>query len=141
MRTVTALFILLVLVCVSPVSMVVASEPELITAQWLAGTWGASLPSPAGMGMVDTIELVLKADGTFTGDVQSARGGLIYYRDGKYAISDNTLVMSARFYNGPPVVQNTEARWTLARNGDLLVGTIFRQWNNSTLEITLKRAK
>jgi len=96
---------------------------------------------PGGMGLQDRGEWEVKEDGTFVGDVQSARGGLIPYKGGKWKIEGDNVVFEALLAGGPTVVQNTKVTWKLKRIGADLVGTIFRHYDSSTGDVTWKRAK
>lgn len=114
---------------------------EELDAKWLAGKWTATTPSPAGMGRQDRGEWEVKEDGTFVGEVQSASGSLIPYRDGKWKIDGDSVVFEALLAGGPAVVRNTKVTWTLKRSGADLIGMIVRHYNMSTGDVTWKRAK
>lgn len=94
--------------------------------KWLAGTWKAVTPSPAGMGREDQWEIVVKEDGSFKGDVQSARGGLINLF-GRWKIAGVSVMLDGMYQGGP--------------SGEALEGTRYSAWNNSTIPISFKKAK
>ena len=115
-----------------------AQEPDT---KWLVGTWRGSMPSPAGMGQTDRVELIVKGDATFEGDTQSARGGLLSYRKGSWKATGETVVLDATIQGGPGAVNGSAVKWTLKRSGDDLEGTIHRSFNNTTTPATFKKAK
>src|SRR2546429_9212052 len=60
-------------------AMVLWGSPGLaqeLDAKWLAGTWRGTTPSPIE-GRVDEREIEFHGDGSFTGEIKSARGGLL----------------------------------------------------------------
>lgn len=132
---------LLVLVAFSTFWSPVAVLAGDLDAQWVLGTWRGTLPSPSGMGHGDKLELTLKPAGRVDGDIESARGGLITYRDGTYKLAGETLSIEVTLGGGPPAVRGSKVTYTLKRSGEDLEGTAFRHWNSSQTEVALKRAK
>jgi hypothetical protein len=107
--------------------------------KWLAGTWKAATPSPAGLGRQDQWEILVKEDGSLRGDVQSARGGLINLA-GPWKITGASVTLDG-VYQGPSPVNGTKFVLSLGRSGEALEGTRYSAWNNSTIPISFKKAK
>lgn len=108
--------------------------------KWLAGTWKAATPSPAGMGREDQWEILVKEDGSFKGDVQSARGGLINL-DGSWKVTGASVTLDGVYQGGPSSVRGTKFSLSLGRSGEALEGTRVSAFNNSTGPISFKKAK
>src|SRR5512132_173533 len=84
---------------------------------WLAGKWEATAPSPAGGGLQDTFKLVVKPDGTFQEDIQSARGGAIVV-GGKWKVAGENAVLEGTYNGGPPFMNGTKRTLTVKKSGD-----------------------
>jgi len=108
--------------------------------KWLAGTWKAATPSPAGLGREDQWEILVKEDGSFKGDVQSARGGLINLA-GSWKVAGASVTLDGLYQGGPSSINGTKFALSLGRSGEVLEGTRHSMWNNSTIPISFKKAK
>src|SRR5215831_352842 len=73
------------------------SFAEDIDVQWLVGTWRGTTKYGA-----DRREVVFKADGTWTGDLQASATGLIT-QAGKYVIKGGTVTLDGTNQYGRPV--------------------------------------
>ena len=67
---------------------------------WLAGTWEATVRSPAGAGQ-DPLKLTVKPDGTFQESIQSARGGAVSLT-GTWKFSGENAILNGTYSEGPP---------------------------------------
>lgn len=92
------------------------------------------------MGREDQWEIVVREDGSFKGDVQSARGALINLA-GSWKVTGATATLDGTYQGGPSPVNGTKFVLSLARNGEALEGTRFAAWNNTTIPISFKKAK
>lgn len=111
----------------APKEAIPASIPEVPEKfKPLIGIWKAVTPSPGRMGAEDRWEFVVKGDGSFLGDIQSARGGLIPLRDGRYKIVGDTVIFEAIAAGGPREVNGQKYTWTLNWNGEDLEGAVAR---------------
>jgi hypothetical protein len=109
--------------------------------KWLVGTWKAEIPSPGGQGNADRVELVIQDNGTFTGDTQSARSGLIQFRHGAYRVTAADVTLEATAQGGPAVLNGTKLTWTLKRRGEELDGTVYRHFNNTSAPVSFRKVK
>ena len=111
-----------------------------LNAKWLAGTWRGTTPSPAGAGQLDKREIVFREDGTYTGEIQSVRGGLLKIA-GAYKVAGDTLNVDGSYTEGPAGIQGTKFTYTLKRVGEDLEGTGYSHGSVRTFPVSLKRAK
>jgi hypothetical protein len=118
---------------------VVSSSAQDTSAKWLLGAWSGSTPSPAGGGLLDRREIVFKEDGTFRGDIQSARGGLISTAGTWKLVGDDVRVEG--IYNSRGAGLNgTKFTHSLKRKGeDELTGTGHSEFSNRTFDVSLKK--
>jgi hypothetical protein len=91
------------------------------------------------MGREDQSEIVLEEGGTFKGDVQSARGGLVNL-SGSWKIEAARVALDGTYVSGPRAVNGTKFVLSLARSGEALEGTRYSAWNNSTIPISFRGA-
>jgi hypothetical protein len=92
------------------------------------------------MGREDQWEILLNEGGTFKGDIQSARGGLINI-SGSWRIEVGKVILDGTYVTGPQGPRGTKFGLTLTRSGEALEGTRYAAWNNSTIQISFRRAK
>ena len=92
------------------------------------------------MGQEDRWEIVLGEGGSFKGDAQSTRGGLINLA-GSWKITAGTLAVEGTYVGGPRAVNGTKLTLSLMRSGETLEGTRYSAWNNSTIPISFTKAK
>jgi hypothetical protein len=111
-----------------------------LDAKWLVGKWTSVAENPGDRRQTDRWELTMKPDGTFQGDVQTDRSGLIHLRNGSWKVDGATVILEAIFQGGPSHVNGSALKLTLKRAGDQLDGTMYRGFNNRTDPITLKKA-
>ena len=111
-----------------------------LNAKWLAGTWRGTTPSPAGAGQVDKREIVFREDGTYIGEIQSVRGGLLKIA-GSYKVAGDTLNVDGAYKEGPAGIQGTTFTYTLKRVGEDLEGTGYSHGSVRTFPVSLKKAK
>ena len=116
----------------------IALAQELDT-KWLVGTWKATTPSPLE-GRQDLWEMVVKEDGTFKGDIQSARGAWIAIA-GSWKLSGRDATFDGVHEGGQAPVRGTRFNFTLSRKGDGLEGTRYAEWSKRTLPISFSRGK
>jgi len=108
---------------------------------WLAGTWEATAPSPAGAGKQDTFKLMVNPAGTFQESIQSARGGAIVVA-GKWRVSGDSAILEGTFNGGPYIINGTKKTLIVKKSGDdTLEGTRLSHYNNQARPITFARAK
>jgi hypothetical protein len=108
---------------------------------WLAGTWEASAPSPAGAQWQDKFKLTVKPDGSFEEDILSARGGRLA-AVGKWKVAGESAIFEGSYVGGPPGMNGTKRTVTLKKSGDNnLEGMRLSHFNNQTLPIAYTRAK
>ena len=108
---------------------------------WLAGTWEATAPSPAGGGKQDTFKLVVSPDGTFQENIQSARGGAIVVA-GKWRVTGESVILEGTFNGGPYLINGTKKTLIVKKSGDnTLEGTRLSHYNNQARPILFARAK
>jgi hypothetical protein len=108
--------------------------------KWPVGTWKGTSPSPAGQGRTDRHETVLKDDGTFKREVQSARGGLVTVV-GTWKASRDEVTLEG-LYQGNPYVSGQKLVLVLRRTGeDQLQGEVVSPVDGKTIPIVMKRAK
>jgi hypothetical protein len=101
---------------------------EDIDVQWLVGTWKGIIGG-------DRREVVFKADGTWTGDLQSSATGLIT-QSGTYVIKGGAVSLDGKNQYGRLV------GFSLARNREVLAGTVQTAGpEQRVVPITLTRAK
>ena len=117
----------------------VAGAQEL-DAKWVVGKWSSSLENPGDRRHTDQWQLFLRQDGTFEGDIQSTRAGLIRLRNGSWKIDDQTVVLEALHQGGPSHVNGTKLKLTLRRAGDKLDGTGYKAFNNETFPASFTRS-
>ena len=108
---------------------------------WLAGTWEATAPSPAGAQWQDKFKLIVKPDGTFEEDILSVRGGRLG-AVGKWKVSGESVIFDGTYVGGTAAMNGTRRTVTLKKSGDnSLEGTRLSHFNNMTLPIAYTRAK
>jgi len=112
-----------------------------LDAAWLVGSWQSETQSPRGR----AVEIVVKSDGSFQGEEQSARLGTVQFRDGKWEIAGDTVTFNYRTdvqkrFKGQNIDSSTWT-WTLKRNGEDLEGTRVDQSTSRQNAIKLKKSK
>ena len=105
---------------------------------WLAGTWEATVRSPAGAGQ-DPLKLTVKPDGTFQESIQSARGGAVSLT-GTRKVSGENAILDGTYSEGPPRMQGTKRTLTVKKSDDNTLERMrWSQSNNQTLPISYTR--
>jgi hypothetical protein len=133
---------LISLVCL--LGLLAVSEPAIaqnLDANWLAGKWQGETQAPRAR--PSQVEILVKGDGTFTGEFQSQAFGLYPALDGKWEIAGDTVTFSYRTdfqaqYAGRLISAST---WTLKRNGENLEGKGLNQTVSFQWDMKLKRSK